>query len=195
MKYYSIILFICIGLYTSAQQVAVNQEYILPGVIVDGDTLGLVKLNDIYIFPPLEFKDKDDYLNYRRLVRDVKKVYPYAQIARKTFIEIQLAMETLPEGNKRKKYIKQKEDELLKLYSGELKKFSVRQGRILIKLVDREINMTSYDIIKDLRGSFSAAMWQGVARMFGETLKSEYDPTGEDLLIERIVTMIEQGTL
>jgi len=195
MKQILIGILLIIGVEVFSQQVKVNQEYVLPGVVIEGDTLALVQLESVYVSPPLQFKNKEDYLNYRRLVRDVKKVYPYALIARKTFIEIQLAMESMPEGNKRKKYIKEKEDELMKLYAGELKGFTVRQGRLLIKLVDREINQTTYDIIKDLRGSFSAVMWQGVARMFGETLKYDYDPTGEDILIEKIVVMIENGTL
>ncbi len=191
-----IILFLCIvPVSLFAQQVKVEQSYVLPGIIVDGDTLALVKLPKVYVFPALKFASHEDYLRYRRLVRDVKKVYPYAQIARKTFIEMQIGMQAYPEGPKRKKYIKQKEDELMKLYSAELKDLTIRQGRILIKLVDRELNQTSYDIIKELRGGFQAAIWQGVARMFGETLKSEYDAKGEDAMIERIIIMIEQGVL
>lgn len=178
-----------------AQEIKVEQGYVLPGIIVDGDTLALVKLPKVYVFPTLKFASREDYLRYRRLVRDVKKVYPYAQIARKTFIEMQIGMQAYPEGAKRKKYIKQKEDELMKLYSAELKDLTIRQGRILIKLVDRELNKSSYEIIKELRGGFQATIWQGVARMFGESLKSEYDAKGEDALIERIIIMIEQGVL
>lgn len=83
----------------------------------------------------------------------------------------------------------------MKVYAAELKDLTIRQGRILIKLVDRELNYTSYEIIKELRGGFQATMWQGVARVFGESLKSEYDAKGEDALIERIIIMIEQGVL
>jgi hypothetical protein len=189
------ILFIGIYVQSFSQQVVLNQGYVLPGIVIDGDTLAMVQLQKVYIFPPLKFASHEEYLEYRRLVRDVKKVYPYAQIARKTFMEIQLVLDSLPDGPKRRKYIKAKEDELMNLYSEELKSFTIRQGRILIKLVDRELNQTSYEIIKDFRGGVSAIMWQGVAKLFGETLKSEYDATGEDLLIERVVIMLEQGTL
>lgn len=187
--------FIFFPCFIFAQQIKVDQGYVLPGIIVDGDTLALVKLPKVYVFPTLKFASHEDYLRYRRLVRDVKKVYPYAQIARKTFIEMQIGMQAYPEGGKRKKYIKQKEDELMKIYSSELKDLTIRQGRILIKLVDRELNQTSYEIIKELRGGFQATLWQGVAKLFGESLKSEYDAKGEDLLIERIIIMIEQGVL
>ena len=178
-----------------AQQVNLEKGYVLPGVIIDGDTLAIVQLPKVTIHPPMKFKDHEEYLKYRRLVRDVKKVYPYVQIAKKTFIEIQVAFETLPEGNKRKKYVKAKEDELMALYYDELKGFSIRQGELLIKLVDRELNQTSYEVIKEFRGGISATIWQGVARMYGESLKSEYDPAGEDIMIEKIVLMIEQGLL
>ncbi len=191
----SISIVLYFSLLANAQQIKVEQGYVLPGIIVDGDTLALVKLPKVYVFPTLKFSSREDYLRYRRLVRDVKKVYPYAQIARKTFIEMQIGMQSYPEGNKRKKYIKQKEDELMKVYAAELKDLTIRQGRILIKLVDRELNYTSYEIIKELRGGFQATMWQGVARVFGESLKSEYDAKGEDALIERIIIMIEQGVL
>lgn len=190
-----LILLLIVNIQVFSQQVTLSQGYKLPGVIVDGDTLAVVQLQKVCIFPPLAFKDHDEYLEYRRLVRDVKKVYPYAQIARKTFMEIQLIMDSLPEGKKRRKYIKAKEDELVNIYSDELKNLSTRQGVILIKLVDRELNLTSFDIIKEFRGGFSAIMWQGLAKLFGENLKSEYDPKGEDALIERIVLMIEKGTL
>jgi hypothetical protein len=189
------ILLLLFCLQSFSQQVKLEKGYVLPGVVIDGDTLAIVELPKVIIHPPMKFKDREEYLNYRRLVRDIKKVYPYAQIAKKTFIEIQVAFETLPEGNKRKKYVKSKEDELMALYADELKGFSIRQGELLIKLVDREVNQTSYDVIKEFKGGFSATMWQGVARMFGESLKSEYDPTGEDIMIERIVLMIEQGLL
>ncbi len=163
--------------------------------VLDGDTLAINRLPKVYAFPSLKFKNKKAEMEYTRLMRDVKKMYPYSKLAKTTLNEIKTAVETMPEGKQRDKYVKQVENNLVKSYSAELKACTIRQGRILLKLVDREVNQTSYDIIKELRGSFSAAMWQGVARLFGETLKSEYDAVGEDAYIEYIVCMIEMGTI
>ncbi|MDR1761750.1 MAG: DUF4294 domain-containing protein [Bacteroidales bacterium] len=178
-----------------AQNTSEDKSFWVLATIIDGDTLPLVRMPNVYVFPPLQFKSERELANYRRLMRDVKKMYPYSQLAKATLIDIKVAMNTLPEGPQRSKYIKQKEDELVKTYSAELKACTIRQGQILLKLVDREINQTSYEIIKELRGSFSAFMWQGVARLFGETLKYEYDAGGEDAHIERIVCLIEMGMI
>jgi hypothetical protein len=195
-KIQSVILlcFICSGI-VSAQNVSVSRGYVLPAIVVGNDTLALVKLQQITVFPPLKFTSHEDYLRYRRLVRDVRKVYPYAQIARRTMIEIQMGLDSITRQRDRKKYIKDKESELMSIYAEELKSMTVRQGQILIKLVDRELDKTTYEIIKELRGGMQAFMWQQVARMFGESLKSQYDGVGEDLLIERIILMIEEGRL
>lgn len=181
------------GTVTFAQSSAKGYE--LPGIVENGDTLALIKLPKVYIFPKLTFTDKEEYLRYKKLVRDVKKVYPYSQIAKETFAEVKNIMDSLPNNKQRKKYIKEKEDEMVERYAKELVSMTVRQGEILIKLVNRELNYSPYDVIKELRGGVSATMWQGVAKMFGESLKNGYDASGEDLLIERIVLQIEQGTI
>ena len=116
------------------------QTYTLPCVLVNGDTLGLVKIPKVYIFPPMNFHTKEEYQRYKKLVRDVKKVYPYSQIAKNTFNEIQNIMDSLPNNRQRKKYIKAKEDELVDRYAKELISMTIRQGEILIKLVNRELN-------------------------------------------------------
>ena len=186
---------ICCISFCAEAQVEKKTYYELPGVIVDGDTLAMIRLQKVYIFPKLKFSDNTAYQRYRKLVRDVKKVYPYAQIAKPTFNEIENIMDSLPNNKQRKKYIKAKEDELVDRYAKELLSMTVRQGEILIKLVNRELEHSSYDLIRELRGNVAATMWQGVAKIFGESLKSTYDPQGEDLLIERIVIQLEQGTL
>lgn len=164
-------------------------------VVYENDTLPIHRMHTVYVFPPLKFKNKREQVEYTRLMRDVKKMYPYSKLAKSTLNEIKSAVETMPEGSERDKYVKKMETDLVKTYSAELKACTVRQGRVLLKLVDREVNQTSYDIIKELRGSFSAVMWQGIARLFGETLKSEYDATGEDAYIEYIICMIEMGVI
>jgi len=172
-----------------------NIGYDLPGVVENGDTIAVVHVPKVYIFPTLKFASKDDYYRYKKLVRDVKKVYPYSQIAKTTFKEIEDIMDSLPNDRLRKKYIKAKEDELLDRYYDELFAMTVHQGEILLKLINRELNRSAHDIIKELRGGFSAIMWQSMAKVFGESLKTSYDPNGEDKMIERIVVQIEQGVI
>jgi len=194
-KVIAILSILCFSLAGYSQQKLATGGYLLPAVIIDGDTLGIVHVPRVYVFPKLQFTSNDDYVKYRRLVRDVKKMYPYVLIAKHTFMEVQMIMDSLPNNRQRSNHVKAKEQELWDLYAKELMSCSVHQGEILIKLVNRELNYTPYDIIKDLRGNFSAIMWQGMARTFGESLKSSYDMDGEDKLIERIVLQLEQGTI
>jgi len=175
--------------------VRINEGYILPGVIVDGDTLPYARIKPVIVLEPIEFRSHKDYLEYRRLIRDVKKAYPYSLIARDIFRDVQIALDTIKNEKKRKKYVKQKDKELQDQYTDELKKLTITQGRILIKLIDRELGHTSYEVIKEMRGSVSAFMWQSLARLFGSSLKSEYDAVGEDMLIERVLIMIENGQI
>ncbi|MCQ2605718.1 MAG: DUF4294 domain-containing protein [Bacteroidales bacterium] len=178
-----------------AQQKVAEKGYLLPAVIVDGDTLALVKLPKVYVFPKLKFVTQDEYNKYKKLVRDVKKVYPYVMIAKNTFDEVQMIMDTLPNKKAQKKYIKQKEDEMLDLYARELMKLTFRQGQILIKLVNRELKQSPFEILRELRGGVKAAMYQSMAKVFGEDLKNTYDASGEDKMIERIVLLLEQGSI
>ena len=131
---------------------------------------------------------------WTRLKYNVKKVYPYAILASAKLKEYEFHLSTLPESQ-RKDHMKIAEKDLQSQFGEELKKLSMNQGRILIKLIDRETGRTSYDLVKQLRGSFSAFMWQGVARLFGSNLKSEYDSAGEDYLIEVAIRQIELGYL
>lgn len=194
MKLFTLLisLLLCAPLFAQNSEI---QHLGTSAVVIGNDTLPINHIQTLYVFPPLKFKNKKAEVEYTRLMRDVKKMYPYSQLAKITLRDIKIAVETMPEGANRNKYIKQMENDLVKAYSAELKACTMRQGRILLKLVDREVNQTSYEIIKDLRGSFSAVMWQGVARIFGETLKTEYDAVGEDAYIEYIVCMIEMGVI
>lgn len=174
---------------------SIKGGYILPGVIVDGDTIPYTRIKPVVILPPLEFKSHNEYLRYRKLVRNIKRVYPYSLIARDIFRDIEYAMDSIKNPREQKKYIKQKDQELQDRYTEELKKLTITQGQLLIKLIDRELGMTSYEVVKELRGSVSAFMWQSLARLFGSSLKSEFDEDGEDALIERIIILIENGQL
>ncbi len=172
-----------------------DASYVLYGVIIDGDTLLLSSIDEVYIFPMRKFKSEKDLRRYRRLIRNVKKAYPYAKLAKKKLDEIEANLLKLKTEKARKEYIKQVEKEIIDEYEDELKKLTITQGRILIKLIDRETGDTSYQLVKELRGSFSAFFWQALARLFGSNLKSEFDAQGEDKLINEIVILIENGQL
>jgi hypothetical protein len=172
-----------------------DDTYVLYGVIIDGDTLLLSSIDEVYIFPYRKFKSARDLRRYRRLIRNVKKAYPYAKLAKKKLDEIEANLAKLKTEKARKSYVKQVEKEIRYEYEDELKKLTITQGRILIKLIDRETGDTSYELVKELRGSFSAFFWQAIARLFGSNLKSEFDAQGEDQLINEIVILIENGQL
>ncbi|MBN2613875.1 MAG: DUF4294 domain-containing protein [Bacteroidales bacterium] len=165
------------------------------GLILDGDTLLLSSIEEVYIFPRRRFSSDWEYRKYQRLIRNVKKAYPYAKMAKQKYDEVEEHFLTLKSEKSRKVYIKQVEKEIMNQYEDELKKLTITQGRILIKLIDREIGETSYDLLKDLKGSFSAFFWQTIARIFGSNLKSNFDAEGEDRLINEIVILIERGVL
>jgi hypothetical protein len=152
-------------------------------------------IEEAYIFPQRKFKNERDMRRYRKMIYNVKRVYPYAKMAGKKFREVDAAMAKLKTEKQQKEYIKKVEAEIKEQYEGELKKLTVTQGRILIKLIDRETGHTSYELVKELRGSFQAFLWQSLARLFGSNLKSEFDPKGEDKLMNEIVVMIERGAL
>lgn len=162
--------------------------------IVDGDTIPLMDLPQVNITGYIIFKSPADQRRFERLVRNVKKVYPYARIAGLKLNEYDALMAGLTEKEQRKLF-KRAEDELKKEFGGELKSLNFSQGKILLKLVDRETGDPTYQIVKDLRGSISAFFWQNLSRLFGYNLKEKYDPQGKDRDIEAIVTMIENGTI
>jgi hypothetical protein len=161
----------------------------------NGDTIAIVHLRDVYVYPEIRFKNKKEQEKYTRLIRDVKRTLPYAQLIYDTLIETYEYMETLPNEKAKEKHLKQMEKELFKQYKPELKKFTFSQGKLLIKLIDRECNQSSYNILKAYLGSFRAGFWNLFAGMFGASLKSEYDPKGADALTERIVVLVENGLI
>ncbi len=165
------------------------------GVIDGKDTIPFVRLPNIYVFPELKFKNEKERQKYNKLVRDVKRTLPYAKLIYETLIETYEYIETLPDEKAKKKHLKRMEKELFKEYKPELKKMSLSQGKLLIKLVNRECNQTSYDLAKAFLGSFRAGFWNLFAGMFGASLKSEYDPTGKDAMTERVVLLVECGAI
>lgn len=164
--------------------------------VIDGDTIYYVNLPEVDVMFMQEMMRKHPR-KYDRLTRNVKKVYPYAYGAREILYECELKMKQTENEAERKEMMKQAEDELYEKYSAELMKLSFSQGNILLRLIDRETQQTSYNLVQELRGKFRAFFWQGFARMWGYNLKVEYDPINndEDKAIETIVQLIECGML
>lgn len=165
------------------------------GYVENGDTLIFKNIKEVVVFPQREFKNQRQYRRYSRYVQKVKKVYPVAVEARELLAKYEPEYNALESKKERKKMMKQLEKELLKKHKAKLKKWSISDGRILIKLIDRETERTAYSLIQDFRGNFSAVFWQGIARLFRNDLKSGFDPDEEDKMLEEIVTLIELGYL
>lgn len=161
--------------------------------IINGDTVPDVRLGEVQILARAKFKNERQRRKWTRYIYNVKKALPYARlIARElTFINDTLAM--LQTVEERQAFIDRKEVYLFKKYETRLKHLTIKQGRILIKLVDRETGHTSYDLIYTLKGGFKAFWWQGIACIFGSNLKTHYDPQGEDKNLENVVLLIDQG--
>ncbi len=184
------VLTICVGAYSqdTTKQVFKTQ-------IIDGDTVTLVDLNAVVIFPPVKLENKRQTVRFDRLVYNIKKVYPYAKLAGERLRFYKSVIDTIPSEKARKSYLKKAEKELQAQFGDQIRDLTFSQGKILIKLIYRETGNSTYDIVKELRGGFTAFVWQTLARIFGYDLRSDYDPAGNDVIIEQIVQMIEAGAL
>lgn len=169
--------------------------YLVPMCVYEGDTIPCGQIPTVYIFKPLKFKNKREQMEYYKLVRNVKKVYPIAREINKTIIETYEYLQTLPNEKARQRHIKRVEKGLKEQYTPRMKKLSFAQGKLLIKLVDRQSNQTSFELVKAFMGPFKAGFYQTFAALFGASLKKEYDPEGEDRLTERVVLLVENGQL
>ena len=141
------------------------------------------------------FANAKEKAKWDKLKRDVKKAYPYAVLAKMKLSEMDAQLALVKGEKAREDFSKKCEDELVKQFETDMRQLTATQGRILFKLMDRETGSTTYQIIKQRRGSFSAFMWQSVAIVFGNNLKSDYDPAGDDANIESIVQLIEMGLI
>jgi len=159
------------------------------------DTIPVINLPEIYVFPELTFKNDKERQQYTRLVYDVKRTLPYAKLIYETLIETYEYIETLPNDKSRNTHLKRMEKELYNQYKPELKKLTLTQGKLLIKLVDRECNQTSYNLVSAYLGKLRASFWNVFAGMLGASLKSKYDPKGKDALTERVVQLVERGQI
>lgn len=154
--------------------------------VIDQDTIFFSKLPEVEI---LAFESKEDKNAYYILKRRVLKVYPYALVAKKKLDEIKLNLENIPKRRKKKQYTKEVTKWVKEEYTDRLKSLTMNEGKILVKLIYRETNTTSYDIVKSYRGSFNAFFWQTMAKFWDNNLKTQYDPVNirEDMLIEHIL--------
>lgn len=164
-------------------------------VLLDGDSIPYVELNNIYVYPPAEFKSKRERERYNRLVYNVKKTLPIAKEAQKIIVETYEYLQTLPNKKARDAHMKLVEANIVETYKPRMKKLSYSQGKLLIKLINRECNSTSYELVKAFMGPIRAGFWQAFAWVFGASLKKGYDADGTDRMTERVVLMVESGQL
>ncbi len=158
------------------------------------DTTIVIDLPPAYVFAPIKpITNSKDRIEFNKLVRDIQKTLPYAKMVASSIIETYRFMETLPNEKSKQKHLEAVEKEMMNTYKPQMKKMTKSQGKMLIKLIDRECNTSSYTIVKALMGSFKATMYNTFAGMFGNSLKTKYDPNGKDKEIEKIVTIMEHG--
>ena len=189
---------------SSGLQFAVAQETVsdaltpsvkVSKVLVDGDSIQYMEMSNVYVYPKPTFKSQKQEQAYMRLVKNVKKVLPLAKEARQMLIETAEYIETLPNQKERDAHLKKVEAAIVAEYKPKMKKLTYSQGKLLIKLIDRECNATAYETIQAFIGPVRSGMWQAFAWMFGASLKKGYDPNGVDRLTERVVLMVEAGQL
>ena len=163
--------------------------------LLDGDSVLFMQMNKVYVYPQAEFKNERQRKAYNRLVYNVKKVLPIAKEVNQIVLETYEYLETLPDKKARSVHMKKVESEIYEKYKPRMKKLSYSQGKLLIKLVNRECNSSSYEIVQAFMGSIRAGFWQAFAWAFGASLKKEYDAEGTDRLTERVILLVESGQL
>ncbi len=172
-----------------------EKSFIIKGKNIEQDTMPHINLDAVYVFPKIYKNNWWNKWKYKRLIKNIKVVYPYAKYVRYKFAEMDNYYKSLETEKEKRQYINSLEKEILSEFEGELKNLTISQGRLLIKLIDRETGHTSYEILKDYKGSVSAFFWQTLARLFGSDLKSGYDPWGDDRIIEELIFLYEMGLL
>ncbi len=172
------------------------QEYRMQGYyhqewdVVDGDSIPHIHIKPIFVF-----ERGIDQRRFWLLVKSVKKVYPIAQRAKEMMADMESELQALPTKKEQKAYVKTIYKELIDEYTPVLAKMTRTQGRVLLKLINRETDDTAYEIVREFRGQFLAGFWQGVSRIFGQNLKSEFGEADEDATIEKIVKYYEAGLI
>ncbi len=163
--------------------------------VVRGDTIVLAQLRPVYIWPKKVFKNQRHEQHYWRDVRDVKRTLPLAKLIHGIMLETYEFIELLPTEEAKQKHLKNMQGELFETYKPMLKKLTFRQGKMLIKMIDRECKSSAHQLIQAYLGNFAAGFWQGFGRLFGVSLKEEWDPKNKDKELEEICIMVEYGYL
>ncbi len=164
-------------------------------VLENGDSIQYMEMNNVYVFPPIEFSSKKQQGAYMRLVKNVKTVLPIAKEANQIMMETAEYLETLPTKQAREEHMKRVEKSIMQEYKPRMKKLTYSQGKLLIKLIYRESHSSGYELIQAFLGPVRAGFYQAFAWAFGASLKKQYDPEGVDRLTERVVLMVEAGQL
>lgn len=162
-----------------------------------GDTMLVIHMRELPVYPPLKFKNKKQEEEYWRTVRDVKLLLPYAKLVSETLIETYEYIETFPTQKEREAYLKSMEKSIFEQYKPIFRRFSKRQAKVLIKLIQRETNQSSYEIVKAFLGGARATFWQGFGKLFGVSLKGQFKPdkNKDDAILERVASKVERGIL
>ena len=170
------------------------QEGILEFIVEGNDTIYIDQIRASKIYSRLPKMKGREWRQYYRLVHNFSKAYPYALVAKKLVVEADsvIAADNL-KGIKREKYINKVQKELFSVFESQMRSLTVSQGALIMKLVDREVGKSSYNIIKGYKSGITAGFWQGIAKMFGSDLKKPYDPEGEDEATEELVQIWEAG--
>ncbi len=173
---------------------AETPENALHYIVEDGDTIYIDNIRPSKVYSRLPRQKGKEWRKYYRLVHNFSKAYPYALVARKL---VQEADSTIAADKlkwvKRDQYVNKVQKELFDVFEGQMRKMTVSQGALLMKLIDREVGKSSYNIIRDYKNGVAAGFWQGIAKIFGTDLKKPYDPEGEDKLTEELVGIWEAG--
>ena len=174
-----------------------NQTWYWAGkdYVYEGDTIWTVLMPEMPVYPPIRFKNKKEQQRYTKLVYNVKKVLPLAQQVNAMIQETYVVLEQLPDKKAKAEHIKKVEKELMRTYKPQMKKLTYSQGKLLIKLVDRQCNQSSFEVIKAFLGPTRATFYQIFAWTFKASLKKHYDPEGDDAMVERVCRQVEAGIL
>jgi len=195
MKFFGYVLFaflflIHVGLQAQIESQSYRYSYYIQGK----DTILTIELPTAYVFAPAKpFASNAERLEFTKMARDIQKTLPYAKMVAASIIETYQFMETLPNEKSKQKHLETVQKEMMETYKPKMKKLTKTQGKVLIKLIDRECNTSSYNIVKALMGDLKAITYNTFAGLFGNSLKTKYDPEGKDKEMEKIVRIIEQG--
>lgn len=159
------------------------------------DTFYLARMRDVYVYPKMVFKNKKQERFYWRTVRDVKKTLPFAKALAREMVVADQQLALQEDDKARRKWWRKHEKYLFKKYEKSFRGMTASQGQMLMKLMDRESERTSYDIIRHYRGKASANFWQFIAKLFKNDLKEEYDADDKDRIVERVINLVEAGQL